>query len=290
MEYENNTENPQIDWHSGFAGGLELSFRKYRNDIKIEREISLSKEPLRIDFMVIKKDHQLIVDNSVGRIFRKYNIIEYKNPTDTLNIDVVWKCIGYAGIYKGYAKTVNEIPDTELTISIFRNSKPVKLLEDMEQAGRVVDNPCPGIYRINGLSILPLQIVVPPELEEDDFNAIRLLMAKADKEGLVEFLKEASRYTEKEDRLNASVVLHVISAVNEDLIRAITEEQGMRDYLTILMSDEFNAAENRGRKQGRNDIIESMLRNGKTPEEISNFTGISLDTIKTVQKSMLQLA
>ena len=89
---------PQIDWHSGFAGGLELSFRRYRANLEIEREHPLSKEPLKIDFMVIKKDRDLLIDNAVGRLFRKYNIIEYKNPSDSLNIDVIWKCIGYARI------------------------------------------------------------------------------------------------------------------------------------------------------------------------------------------------
>ena len=80
----NHSETSQIDWHSGFAGGLALSFRKYRDDIEIEREHPLSNEPLRIDFMVIKKDRDFVIDNSVGRTFRKYNIIEYKNPADTL--------------------------------------------------------------------------------------------------------------------------------------------------------------------------------------------------------------
>jgi len=282
----NHSETSQIDWHSGFAGGLALSFRKYRDDIEIEREHPLSNEPLRIDFMVIKKDRDFVIDNSVGRTFRKYNIIEYKNPADALNIDVVWKCIGYAGIYKGYGKTINEIPDTELTISIFRNIKPVKLLDDMEREGHTVDNPAPGIYQINGLSMLPLQIVIPSELEEEDFKTLRLMMPNADEKVFHTFMEEAHGYTDKADRQDASAVLHVISASNKELFKKIWEEQTMQDYLTELMSDKFEEAIQGERKT----IIENMLRKGKTPEEISSLTGLALEDVQKVQDAMMQPA
>jgi predicted transposase YdaD len=40
-----------------------------------------------------------------------------------------------------------------------------------------------------------------------------------------------------------------------------------------------------GRIQGRTEMIEQMLVSGKTPEEISAFTGIPLGEIKAVEKS-----
>ena len=43
----------RLDWHSGFEGGLRYSFRNYADDIEIEREHLLSKEPLRIDFLIV---------------------------------------------------------------------------------------------------------------------------------------------------------------------------------------------------------------------------------------------
>ena len=64
----------------------------------------------------------------------------------------------------------------------------------------------------------------------------------------------------------------------------------MQDYLTELMSEKFEEAENRGREGERSSIIERMLRNGKTPEEISSFTGLALDVVKKVQGAMLQPA
>jgi hypothetical protein len=40
-----------------------------------------------------------------------------------------------------------------------------------------------------------------------------------------------------------------------------------------------------GRAESRAEIIEQMLVSGKTPEEISAFTGIPLGEIKAVEKS-----
>ncbi|MBP3277494.1 MAG: hypothetical protein J6M44_00915 [Butyrivibrio sp.] len=63
----------RLDWHSGFEGGLMLSFRKYAKDIEIEREHPLSKEPLRVDFLVIKKRHDVVIDNAVLEISARAN-------------------------------------------------------------------------------------------------------------------------------------------------------------------------------------------------------------------------
>lgn len=37
---------------------------------------------------------------NIGRIFRKYNIIEYKSPVDYLGIDDFYKVYGYLCFYK----------------------------------------------------------------------------------------------------------------------------------------------------------------------------------------------
>ena len=50
----------QIDWHAGFASGLELSLREYEGLIEIDREYELTKKAPKIDFIVIKKDADII--------------------------------------------------------------------------------------------------------------------------------------------------------------------------------------------------------------------------------------
>ena len=53
-----------------------MSFRKYREALHIEREYPLTKEPPRMDFLVIKKEKDTVIDNAVGKIFRKHNVVE----------------------------------------------------------------------------------------------------------------------------------------------------------------------------------------------------------------------
>ncbi len=45
---EKSEETSQIDWHSGFAGGLNLSLKDYLQDIEISREVQLTKVPIRM--------------------------------------------------------------------------------------------------------------------------------------------------------------------------------------------------------------------------------------------------
>ena len=54
--------NARLDWHTGFEGGLRLSLRNYAYYIDIEREHYLSSEPLRIDFLVVRKNADAIID------------------------------------------------------------------------------------------------------------------------------------------------------------------------------------------------------------------------------------
>lgn len=63
---------------------------------------------------------------------RRYNVIEYKSPTDNLSIDDFYKTLGYACLFKGYGTNVNQIPTNELTISIFYEAYPRKMLLTIE--------------------------------------------------------------------------------------------------------------------------------------------------------------
>ena len=87
METKEKTE--KIKWHPGFCGGIELDLRKYRNILEFEPEHYLSKEPLRMDMLIIKKKSDVKIDNPFGEMFHMHNVIEYKAVWKT------WKGGGY---------------------------------------------------------------------------------------------------------------------------------------------------------------------------------------------------
>ena len=72
-------QTSRIDYHSGFAGGMEFFLRKYLHSLTIEREHYLSKEPLRMDLLIVKKDPMLRMEDPFTEFFRIYNVIEYRN-------------------------------------------------------------------------------------------------------------------------------------------------------------------------------------------------------------------
>lgn len=50
--------------------------------------------------LIIKKADKQPLHKNIGRIFRTYNVIEYKSPDDTLSIDAFYKAYGYVNFYK----------------------------------------------------------------------------------------------------------------------------------------------------------------------------------------------
>lgn len=61
-------------WHPGFLGAMELEFIDYKNELVFEGELQLSKEPLKMDLLIIKKKKDAVIANQIGAIFRQYNI------------------------------------------------------------------------------------------------------------------------------------------------------------------------------------------------------------------------
>lgn len=275
-------DNSSIDWHSGFAGGLELGFSRFAGQIEIEREHLLSKKALQIDFLLINKKNDVKIDNSVGHLFRKHNIIEYKNPKDELNIDVVWKVIGYAGIYKSLGKTVNEIPAESISLSIFRSNKPRKLLNDLVNQGIVVDNPYPGVYYVNGLVSIPLQIVIADELTDTDFLALRILKENADENEVRDFiLNRKDKYTPGEIN-DIDAVLRVVASANKELFERMRGEDNMNDVLREIMKDDLLEAEATGEIISTIKFITRKMSKGKTPAEIAEDLDLELDKVEII--------
>ena len=94
--------------------------RLNKADLEFKREYNLSKKPLQMDLLIIEKRKNVQIQNEIGRIFRRHNVIEYKSPDDGMTIDDFFKTLGYAYLYKGLGEKVDQIPLEELTISLFR--------------------------------------------------------------------------------------------------------------------------------------------------------------------------
>ena len=116
MEIEDN-----IQWHPAFCSAMELELREYKKYLRYEREHNLGKMPLKLDCLVIKKKPNITIRNDIGDFFLGDNIFEYKSPGDDVNAGTFYKALSYACLYKAEMGSVEEILDTDITISLVRN-------------------------------------------------------------------------------------------------------------------------------------------------------------------------
>ena len=241
----------RIFWHQGFFGGLELELKEQKEILTFYREYELSKEAVRMDTLVIKKRKNEKILNPIGHIFRGHNVIEYKSPDDELTINTLYKVIGYAGLYKGLSATVSEIPVKELTISIFRHRYPRKLFSDLRELGASVTEYAPGIYLIDGVINVPLQIVVIGQLEKGQHTALTVLTKGADEDEIRSFICSARKFDAEDDKQNADAVLQVSVTANHELYRRVREESIMCEALEELMKDKIEEACEKACKQSQ---------------------------------------
>lgn len=232
-------ETVSIQWHLGFCSAAEIELVSNKEDLEFLREFQLSKEPLRMDLLIIKKPANVRIHNEIGHIFKRYNVVEYKSPDDGLSIDDFYKTLGYACLYKGLGETVNEIPAEELTVSIFRETYPRELLKALEKSGAMIEQHSQGIFYIKGHMLFDTQLVVTGQLAKEAHSSLRVLSKRAQKEDVQAFLAESRRLTTPGARNNIDAILQVSASANRELYEEVRRDSNMCEALRELMKDEI---------------------------------------------------
>ena len=217
-------------WHPAFVAAMELDLREYRDVLSFDPDYPLSKEPLKMDLLIIKKKKDVVIKNDIGAIFRGHNIIEYKSPDAELSIDNYSKTLGYAYLYKGLGAKVNEIPLEELTVTMIRDRLPLELFKKIKELGGKIEEKFPGVYYITGLTSIPCQFVLTKSLELNDHAMLKVLSKTLAKDVTQRFLTLAPKYTEPGDRNNIAAILTVSYSANKEMFESVWRElNGMRD-------------------------------------------------------------
>ena len=258
-------------WHPAFCGATEWEFKQNRDDLTFEPEHLLSKEPLRMDMLIIKKSPNAVIQNEIGKIFRQHNVVEFKGSGDSLNIDDYHKVIGYACLYKSLGKHVDEISADEVTATIMREAYPKELFRVLKKSKIDIKEQYPGIYYLTGNVMFRTQIIVTRQLGEKHAG-LKILSEKAKETDIRNFLREAKQAKEPGDLQNIDAVLQVSKSANAKLYEEIRRGAKMYDALKDLMKDEI--AEEVEAK--RTDDIKKLMKNMKwTAEQAMKALGIS---------------
>ena len=276
----------KIHWHPGFQGATEWELKANKNDLTFEYDHPLSKEPLKMDALIIKKDPAVIIQNDIGKLFKPHNVVEYKGVGDALNIDVVYKALAYACLYKSLGDHVNEIPAEDVTITIMRAEYPKDLFDVLESSGIHMEEKYPGIYYLTGRIQFETQIVVFSRLDETH-PAYRILRPGAAEEDVERFLKEAQLASEPWEKADIRSLIEVSVAANSKLYEKIRKEsKDMGEAIQALFQEDIDKKVAEGRNKRDREKITGMLQKGKKPQEIADFCDYPLDLIMDVAKSL----
>ena len=222
-------------WHPAFFAGIQIELEEDADNLVFENEHQLGTKPMEIDVLIIKKETDRPVKKNIGRIFKKHNIIEYKSPDDSLNVDDFYKVYGYTCFYKADARYVNSIPADELTITFVAEKYPRKLIEHLKNVKKYrVEEKEKGIYYVYG-DLIPIQILITKKLSAEENLWLKSLTNKLNETAAAEKLIE-NYMDHKESSLHRSMIETIMRA-NQKLFQ---EVNGMSDIFMEIVQEKFD--------------------------------------------------
>ena len=240
----------KIQWHPAFYGAAELEFKKNKKDLIFEREYNLSKEPIRMDLLIIKKVTDAVIENQIGKIFRAYIVIEYKSPDDGLTIDDYFKTMGYACLYKGLGETVNKIKADQITITLVRDIYPAEMINELRNMGLVITEVYSGIFYVTGNVQFTTQIIVTSKLDSELHMWLKVLTKKLDRKDAARFVTLVKELIEPGDKSNADAVFEVSASANRTLYEEMRRDPYMCNALREIMKEEIEQEKEIGKEIG----------------------------------------
>lgn len=283
----------RLQGHSGFNAALRVELEDELDELCIEDEHMLSKKPMQIDVLVVKKKGEQPIRKNIGRIFRKHNIIEYKSPEDYLSINDFYKVYGYTCFYQSETKRVKDIPPEEITMTFICNHYPQKLLEHLKKfKGIEVEKQEAGLYYLLGDSF-PIQLVIVKELSKEENYWLQNLRCNL-KTG-EEIQEVVRRYEQVKHKAYYSDVMNLIVRANQ---KQMEEEKNMCEALNELFAEELKEADLRGRKEGRKEgrsvgqmeklkeLVQKKLAKNQSIEKIADDLVEDVEVIRKIVKEL----
>ena len=273
----------KLQWHPGFSAALRITLEKELEYLEIFEEYPLSKKPLQIDVLLIRKQKGIQIRKMIGRIFKEHNIIEYKAPEDYLSVNDFYKVYGYACIYQSNTNHILEIDPAELTITFVCSRFPREMIRHLERVrGMKIEEQGDGIYYLKGDPV-PMQMLITPKLSGKENYWLQNL--RTDLKAGPEIRTLMSNYEKNRKSKDYAAVMNLITRANWEQMEV---EKKMCDALNELFAEELKEADDRGRKQGIEQGIEMtktvirLAAKGVPLEKIAEKCGIGLDTVRKI--------
>ena len=256
----------EIQWHPPYIAAMNLELADDREIFRFEPEYVLNTGALKIDLFVESREDKA-VGNEIGKLFQKYNILEYKNPNDILDIDVFMKAQGYACLFKAYGEKSDCRKIESITVSLIREARPDKLFRYFKEHNVSVEVPYQGIYYVTG-NIVPFrtQIVVTKELDWEKHRWLCSLSGKLTEQDLRELLIKVSCLEGKMEKEYADSILEVALKANRELAEQLRSDENMSKTLLEIMEpvlqEVLQERTEKAAKEGTNEPTQEGRKEG----------------------------
>lgn len=276
-----------LQWHPAFVAALRITFQDEIEELQILEEYSLSKSPPRIDALILKKNPQVKLKKKIGQIFRGYNIIEYKSPEDSLNINDFYKVYGYTCFYQSNTEKVREINPTDLTITFVCNHYPREMFQHLEQVrGMKIKDQGSGIYYLTG-DPFPIQFLYIPKLSKQKNYWIQTLRNDLKVGNEIRGLME--KYEKNRKSKDCAAVMNLVTRANWEQMEV---EKKMCEALNELFAEELKEADLKGRNDGKmeklKELVQKKIAKNQTIEQIADALEESVESIEKIIEELKQ--
>lgn len=246
----------------------------------------MTRKPLQIDLLIIRKSDDVMIQNDIGKIFRKNNIMEFKSPRDGLNINDYYKVLGYACLYKADEGLEECVKSDDVTISLVRDTKPVKLMNILENQGMTIHSYAAGIYYVVN-SCFPMQIIVTSELNQEEHLWLRALTEKLSRDSAEKLLHKTSELRGVDEKELANSVITVSVSANKALFSNVKEGDPMFEALECLMENRFQTVREEERQAANLETAKRMLESGRLScEEIAMYSDLSIEQVEELAREL----
>lgn len=234
-----------MQWHNALEPVFRVELGKEAENLTFEKEHQLSSKPLAMDMLVIKKEAGVTLEKNIARIFRQYNIVEYKSPKDYLNVNDFYKVYAYACLYQSDTKKVCEIMPSEITITFIGQHYPRKMMRYLEkERGLRAKKIEAGIYYLEG-DEYAIQVLVTKELSKEENYWLSCLRDDLKSGGEIEEFVEKYEKNKKDKWYEdlADTIIH-------GNWQCVEEAKKMCQALRELFADELREADRNGESRG----------------------------------------
>ena len=281
METKNQKGGGKNHWHPAFFEAMKQELFDYRDSLEFKYNYPLTREPLEIDVLIIKKPKDLIIDKNIARIFRSDNILEYKSPDDYLSVNDFLKVNAYANLY---ASITPGVDFADITMTFVGNRHPRELLKYLTGTrGYTAEEASPGIYLITG-DYLPTQIIESGRLSEGENLWLKSLMKDLPMKNVESILDEKRK---RGDKAQLGAYLYVLMRANpiaflEARKMAVEELPTIEEALEMagLLPGMMEYCEKKGMEKGMEIAARNALAQGASLEFVQKITGLSTEAIE----------